>query len=228
MKDLELKKTLNELKKTERGRAILKLFKWFIFFLILFIFIFISSFITPKNNTNKVPKKETVPQVTNNTLTLDKLKNLEQNLLNSNYKYEFIVTINNNKLVYNGTFNNNINTGYKETNSGIIKYYIDSTGIYHDTMEKKEPLNNLYEGINSNYINLDYIFNTLNKLEFNLNTEYKTNNLVYKFADEQNKYYLFLDNKEVLKSSISEIKIIANNNSYTYNLTFEFLGGNHE
>ena len=52
-KESELKQKIKELKKTNKGKAILRLIKWCIFFVILFIFLAIASLMSPKNNSIK-------------------------------------------------------------------------------------------------------------------------------------------------------------------------------
>lgn len=226
-KESNFKSKIQELKKTDRGNAILKLTKWGIFFVILFIFIFVTALISPRTNNHNPSKVPTnvSPKVENNTLTKEKLKTIEQNLLNANYTYKFDININNNRYLYNGTVNNNTNTGFKETKDSVIKYYIDNTGIYHDNLGEKKLITNLYEGVNQNYLDLNYIFNILNNLDFNLKQDHNCKKPLYEFKNNENIYHVHFSHENINQSYINEILITSNNNAYSYRLTFEMLGG---
>ena len=165
-KESKLKKQINELKKTNRGKAILKLIKWSIFFVILFIILIISSFIKPTeknqtNSNNNSSSNEQIEQVLSSK-TINELKN---ELLNNTYNYKYEITINNDKYIYNGTKNKDNESGYKETSQGVIKYYIDNTGTYEEKLNEKIPLSNLYENLDYNYINLDNLLNNIASYE---------------------------------------------------------------
>ena len=95
---------------------------------------------------------------------------------------------NNEKYIYEGTKNNNIDTGYKTTVSGIEKYYIDETGTYKYTGIEKILIGNLYENINSTYINVPGILNILTQENLVKETE-----VSYTYSDEQNEYFYFTD-----------------------------------
>ena len=42
-----------------------------------------------------------------------------------NYNYTYNITIGDSKYIFDGSIVNNVNSGYKESNMGIIKYYLD-------------------------------------------------------------------------------------------------------
>ena len=158
-KESKLKKKINEMRQTSKGKAILKLVGWAIFFFILFIFLAKSSMLpqaeTEKNNI-KVPlnnSDDTNKKVDNK----DILKKVQNDLLTKNYDYTYEIKINEDKYTYEGNKKNNIDKGYKTNMSEIIKYYIDDTGVYRDLGNEKIMIDNLYQEINSNYVNLEYI-----------------------------------------------------------------------
>ena len=136
-KESALKQKIKELKKTNKGKAILRLIKWCVFFVILFIFLAIASLMSPKNNSIKKPNneinkpQEEIPKDNWNeeTLTIETI-NEYQEKLNNDYDYKYEISINKEKYIFSGTKTNNINKGYKESSTGIIKYSIDSTGTY--------------------------------------------------------------------------------------------------
>lgn len=220
-KESNFKKKINEMKKTPKGRAILKLIGWAIFFVALLAFCLISSLIAPTttNDTPEDKEQEPAPVVDDNIINEQEIiKNLQTNLLNSNYDYIYEISINDETYTFEGNKINDIDSGYKTTSSGIIKYYIDSTGIYSEFNNEKTLIDNLYENINVNYLDLNYLFNTVNALEMtedNCDCVYP----VYVYKDDINTYKISL--KEFLNSennNISSIEVSSNN--YNYNLTF--------
>ena len=194
-KESALKQKIKELKKTNKGKAILRLIKWCIFFVILFIFLAIASLMSPKNTSIKKPNneinkpQEEIPKDNWNeeTLTIETI-NEYQEKLNNDYDYKYEISINKEKYIFSGTKTNNINKGYKESNTGIIKYSIDSTGTYMETTTEKTLINNLYEGIEENYLNPIYILNIIKELEITRDREYDCIEPVYKANDSKNIY----------------------------------------
>lgn len=222
-KESALKQKIKELKKTNKGKAILRLIKWCIFFVILFIFLAIASLMSPKNNSIKKPNneinkpQEEIPKDNWNeeTLTIETI-NEYQEKLNNDYDYKYEISINKEKYIFSGTKTNNINKGYKESNTGIIKYSIDSTGTYMETTTEKTLINNLYEGIEENYLNPIYILNIIKELEITRDRECDCIEPVYKANDSKNIYRITTSNQ-----NITGIDITALDFSYIYNLDFK-------
>lgn len=222
-KESALKQKIKELKKTNKGKAILRLIKWCIFFVILFIFLAIASLMSPKNTSIKKPNneinkpQEEIPKDNWNeeTLTIETI-NEYQEKLNNDYDYKYEISINKEKYIFSGTKTNNINKGYKESNTGIIKYSIDSTGTYMETTTEKTLINNLYEGIEENYLNPIYILNIIKELEITRDREYDCIEPVYKANDSKNIYRITTSNQ-----NITGIDITALDFSYIYNLDFK-------
>lgn len=222
-KESALKQKIKELKKTNKGKAILRLIKWCIFFVILFIFLAIASLMSPKNTSIKKPNneinkpQEEIPKDNWNeeTLTIETI-NEYQEKLNNDYDYKYEISINKEKYIFSGTKTNNINKGYKESNTGIIKYSIDSTGTYMETTTEKTLINNLYEGIEENYLNPIYILNIIKELELTRDRECDCIEPVYKANDSKNIYRITTSNQ-----NITGIDITALDFSYIYNLDFK-------
>ena len=222
-KESALKQKIKELKKTNKGKAILRLIKWCIFFVILFIFLAIASLMSPKNTSikktnNEINKpQEEIPKDNWNeeTLTIETI-NEYQEKLNNDYDYKYEISINKEKYIFSGTKTNNINKGYKESNTGIIKYSIDSTGTYMETTTEKILINNLYEGIEENYLNPIYILNIIKELEITRDKECDCIEPVYKANDSKNIYRITTSNQ-----NITGIDITALDFSYIYNLDFK-------
>lgn len=225
-KNSKLKLKIMEMKKTPKGLAILKLIGWVIFFVFLFLFCYISSLISsvaPKENNSPAlelnpPILENNPSLDNENFTMNDLIILEQKLLNNSYHYLYEITINENKYIFNGE-QTSINTGYKETNEGIVKYYIDETGIYQETPTSKIPINNLYENLNSNYFDLTYVFGTINTLELTKDLTNAELDSIYKLEDEENIYQIKIANDNII-----ELKITSKTNNYIYDINFNYGG----
>lgn len=225
-KESALKRKIKELKKTSRGKAILRLIKWCIFFLCLFIFLAVAATIAPKNNLNKPnlnnetkePDNE-LPQENINwneeALTIETI-NKYQNHLSNIYDYNYEITINSEKYIYSGTKTKTDNKGYKESKNGIIKYYLDNTGTYMETTTEKILIDNLYEGLEGNYLNPIYVLNIIKELAITRDRECDCIEPVYKTNDDKNMYRLSISNND-----IKGITIIALDFSYSYVLNFD-------
>lgn len=214
----KLKKKIKELKSTSRGQAIWRLIKWAIFFFALFIFLIISSLITANRQT-KIPSIPD-PPIKEETPVLPKIKTLKElanTLLKSTYDYKYEINVNDELYIYNGHKDLTKEVGYKETSSGIIKYYKDETGTYQMLPNENIPLENLYENINSDYIDFEKILTILDNLEFTLNKTISPKTQIYESKDTINNYQYETDNTNLLM-----IKIF--NDNYSYNLVFS----NHE
>jgi hypothetical protein len=225
-KESALKKKIKELKKTSRGKAILRLIKWCIFFLVLFIFLAIASLTQPKNNIHKpnlnepekpsnVPSKEETDNWNNETLTIETI-NRFQNYLSNKYDYKYEVTIKSEKYIYSGTKTKIENSGYKESSTGIIKYSIDNTGTYMETTTDKVMIDNLYEGLEESYLDPIYILNILKVLQISRDLECDCIEPVYKANDSKNIYKIITSNKNIIGINITALDF-----SYIYNLDFE-------
>jgi len=218
-----LKKTIKELKKTSRGKAILRLIKWCIFFIILFIFLAIMAVITPKNNNitkpntdleTKKPEPENPLNDLEEILSIKTLNNTYNSLKEYDYNYE--VFINNSKYIFKGTKNKINNTGYKESPEGIIKYVIDESGIYNETTSGKTPITNLYDGLNEEYFNLEWVFNILKMVELKINYDHNCTNYYYVGVLEDVTYEIELEENT---KKLLFINIITDNSSYSLNFS---------
>ena len=228
-----LKKKIKEMKKTPKGKAILKLIGWGIFFFLLFIFCLIASLFSPKENLKEKEENNNATQVTPEEALKDKkeiIEDIKNNLLKSNYDYKYEITFNEEKYTYEGAKTKLYETGYKTNNTGIIKYYIDETGTYREFNEEKTLINDLYQNINTNYLDLNYLFNILNFNNLSdancscLNGECTC--VAFSYKDHFNEYYIAYYNTKDIFSPIYSIVITST--SYKYNLTYKNVGGLNE
>ena len=81
---------------------------------------------------------------------------------------------------------------YRENSEGLIKYEINNEGIFQINMDEKVPLENLYLGLNENYLDIQKIYDLTSTLTENINEEeneiiYENDNIGIIFKiDEQN------------------------------------------
>ncbi len=214
-KESSLKKKINELKKTEKGKAILKLIRWGIFFFVLFAFLIIASFFSSKtsNNNPVSEKKEVIDNVYINKL-LDTLSHDE-------YQYDIEIKKAEEVISFQGTKTSKINEGYKETSDGIIKYYIDDTGIYQKTSNENIPILNLYESLNEEYLIQDNLIKNLKSLNFIRNDNCGEACAIMESNDNNIIYTINLKKGIVSDDNlIEEIKIEGNDVSYTFKYSY--------
>ena len=195
MKKVESKKTPSKfklwrekMKSTTKGRAYLKLIYWAIFFGVLFIFLFIASMINNNNlrDTNSPSNEEEVENTLETPQDVVEEKSIEelfQDLLTTNYDYEYNITVDNTHLLFDGTKYDTYEEGYKTEGDSIIRYYIDETGTYQVNGEERLPQADFYLGLDSSLLDLENLFNTMNALGFNKTSNgYTTNDTTYTYT----------------------------------------------
>lgn len=201
----------NNFWQTERGKAIIKLGGWFIFIIALIIFVLVSE----KNANNSViddtnSDKDEVTE-TYEFLLFSEMIN---NLINGNYEYSYNITSNNINYIYEGIKCNNEELGYKESIDKIIKYYINDQNTYQVILNEYVEITNLYEGIDTNFINLEVLFNNLN--EYLYNTVKNENTRVITYDKDGYKVSITTD-----LENITNISITTDNS--VYNLDFNVI-----
>ena len=204
----KLKAWHQHLQKTPRGQAYLKLIYWGIFFLILFIILAFSIAFnnnTSQENNTQEPITEPPTEIKEEPITLGEMEN---NLLNSTYTYKYNILINDITYLFEGTKYNTYEEGYK-TSSNIIKYYIDNTGTYQVIEDIWIPITNLYEGLDPNLFNIEYLFNTIN----NLNLTRSSN--TYSALDEYYEYKLNINDEQITSIIVTSI-----DKTISYDLNF--------
>lgn len=228
-KPSKLKLWKEKMKSTPRGKAILKLIYWGIFFIILFVFLGLTSGITSNYDTNKNNQVDDSKNNADNSGNEDVLvpktiADMQKDLISKTYKYTYDIHVLENSYLFEGTKYNSYQEGYKnyvvDGNSDIIKYYIDNTGIYQIKGNEKILLDDFYQEVNSNFLNLEYIFNIINSLGLKKdpgNYGYP----VYYTKDDNYTYTLNISKDE---TKITDISIISNSGSTTYLLTFSNIG----
>lgn len=173
--------TFVKLWENKRYHALICLGLWLIFFLFVFLIVVI-----PYNNTLKTLPKSNENE--NFTTFID----MKEKLLNSEYDYKYTINTSLGKTVYTGNKTKEKDTGYRENSEGLIKYEINSEGIFQINMDEKVPLENLYLDLNENYLDIQKIYDLTKDLTENVNEEqneisYENENIVIIFKiNEQN------------------------------------------
>lgn len=204
------KKKIKEMKQNSKGKAILRLIKWGIFFLFIMIFCFISSIVTKNRPLEKDNIK--APVIDNPTKKEDnETKNLNYYLTklnNSNISYTYKIKINNESYTFKGTKKDTIEEGYKESSSGIIKYYILDDKTYQDVLGEHILISNLYENLEEEYLNFNKLINHLLTLSFT-----KTDTIFSALNNNMN-YVINIENDEIKT-------IIITGDNLEYSLNYE-------
>lgn len=186
--------TFVKLWENKRYHALICLGLWLIFFLFVFLIVVI-----PYNNTLKnLPKNN---ENENITTFID----MKEKLLNSDYDYKYVVNTSLGKTVYTGNKTKEKDTGYRENSEGLIKYEINSEGIFQINMDEKVPLENLYLDLNENYLDIQKIYDLTKDLIENVNEE--QNEISY---ENENIIVIFKINEQ----NILSINIKDNNDDY--------------
>ena len=196
----------NSFWQTERGKAIVKLGLWLVFILALIIFALVNKNDNTINKENEETEEKEVYE-------FKKYDEMIESLLDSNYEFNYDIVINDTNYLFNGTKCNNEVLGYKESNMGIIKYYI-SDNTYQVVLKELVPIENLYENIDINYLDLNILFNNLNEYLYNIEKNDNKRTITYKKDGYQVEVITNLDN-------ITNINITVDNN--TYNLSYDVI-----
>lgn len=186
--------TFVKLWENKRYHALICLGLWLIFFLFVFLIVVI-----PYNNTLKnLPKNNDIENVTT-------FMDMKEKLLNSDYDYKYTINTSLGKTVYTGNKTKEKDTGYRENSEGLIKYEINSEGIFQINMDEKVPLENLYLDLNENYLDIQKIYDLTKDLIENVNEE--QNEISY---ENENIIVIFKINEQ----NILSINIKDNNDNY--------------
>ena len=144
----------------KRIRSAVYLLLWFIAIGIVYI-----VYLKPIEDYNKNHPKNSINEVSNitneenNNITFEDMKNT---LLNSNFAYVYKY---NNEVVYKGEILGTKSTGYRETNDGIIKYYLEDGKEYEVSFGVLKETE--YDLLFDTYFSVDYIFNLIKNYDSN-------------------------------------------------------------
>lgn len=202
---------------TDRGKALIKLLLWMVFIVILIVLAIVSErngnseildVDKPENNATDTPSEpENIEYEAYNTMIT--------NLLANNYEYEYLITTATDSIILTGFKNPDKEIGFKETSSGITKYFIDSTGTYELNMNTSSIIDNLYSEFDSSYLNLELLFNNLSEYLYNTEENVGIRTIIYDKDGFQ--VTVTTDTKNITN-------VLVMTNTTTYDLNFKNIG----
>ena len=209
--------TNNGFWQTDRGKALIKLLLWMVFIVILIVLAIVSErngnseildVDKPENNaTDTQSEPENIEYEAYNTMIT--------NLLANNYEYEYLITTATDSIILTGFKNPDKEIGFKETSSGITKYFIDSTGTYELNMNTYSIIDNLYSEFDSSYLNLELLFNNLS--EYLYNTEENVGIRTITYDKDGFQVTVTTDTKNITN-------VLVMTDTTTYDLNFKNIG----
>ena len=211
-----MKKWIDELKKTEKGKILLKFMGYMAFFVFVIILVVVAN-ANQKNdnleikNESNIEEKESTSEdsISENLTYLDKQKKLYEG------KYEFNYTVTGElNVTYTGTFDNGTVEGYKETEEELVRYSIEDGVTYKVKLNKKEEYDKLYEGLEANLFDFRQLFDKINS----------TSAIIDRSKEEKTYTYDGIDGYHIVVtlSDIEIDKIEINNDVLTYTFTFDY------
>lgn len=156
---------------SEQGKALIKLGFWVIFIAIIYIIAITGSNTKTDNNNNNKPE----------------LNSNKEEIKYSNYSYVYNIVINEEKYNFEGKVTNEKEIGYKMQEDKIIKYEKENNVIYEVTLNERKEITNLYENLNSVFLDYNILITIINESQCVDNyCEFDYNNYVFKVTKNNN------------------------------------------
>ncbi|MCI8466657.1 MAG: hypothetical protein HFI08_00465 [Bacilli bacterium] len=151
--------TIQKMWHDKKGKAIIKLGLWVAFLLLIMLMIPIMNLF---NKTTTLPQINEKPN--NDQEKYKNINEMWENLLSFNYQYQYQVSdkLSNETILFQGKKVNGIDTGYRESKIGIIKYRIEENHIYQILVDSEEEITFLYEEEDKPFLNLQDLHTKLN------------------------------------------------------------------
>lgn len=177
-----------------------ELVKLFLGFMFLFILVIVM---VGTNNETRKSNKTTTTTITTTTTTANSYANIIDYFIKSKFSAEGTILIDNVEYSLNYTYQDNVLTGYLENINNTYHFKIKDNQIYEIKLNNEELNENIFNGIDINYI-------IPNKLKEVLITN--------DFVKSDNSYIYNLENKRMNVitngKTINKIDIEENNNKY--------------
>lgn len=184
---------MKEFFSTTKGKSLFKLWLWVVFILVVYIVLTLMP---------NAPKEEEDSAITHPNKTVTSI-----DLSNKDYSYNYKITINEENILLNGEVINNVDSGYKETKDGIIKYEkIDGT-YYQVNMDEREEIPDFYNNLEPNFIDYALFYPIINNLNCSENICQNT----------YNEYEVTID-----KSLTNSFKVTMQKLNEIYKLTYTY------
>lgn len=157
-----------KMKSTPRGKAILKLIYWGIFFIVVFLFLALTSLFSTPLEAPSRNDEVNLHEEQEEEVVLKTIEVMQQELLSSTYDYVYSIQKGTDTYLFEGKKYDDYEEGYKNYStslgSGVIRYYLDSTGIYQVSGNERLPILDFYQGIEESWLDLEYLFGIMNTL----------------------------------------------------------------
>ena len=168
-------------------------------------------------NSNKKQEKEIVDKTIKKGESVLSYFDKLHKLLNDNYEFNYVIIKNSEKIKFEGIKKNGIIEGYKQDAFELIKYKIENQKIYKVLIDKNIEITNLYEGIDSSLLDLNYIIGILTQIAENeviITEEEFVTTYAYNMTKEEEEIEIkVIENNEY----IEKISIKRNNEIYELN-----------
>lgn len=210
MKKKDTKKVVNNLLKSERGRAILFFLFYFVFFLVIILMARTNLSNNKKNNTN------TSSQSTTSIKADYDLKKLEE----GNYRFTREETRNSIKTIFTGEANGGRSSFLMTSDNGIKNFF-----SYNDIYLEKE--NNSYKVSVNPYLyprlnDYSIIKKILDTAHLKAKTTYENGNTIYQYEISSTSLLSIIDNKEVdLDDQVNLISLTTDENKNVVEIIYQ-------
>lgn len=196
---MDKKQILKKLWKNPRTHALMVMAIWIISLTFFAGIISLVSLLAPKEEVVKEIKEFTLEEKFNN-------------LISSDYGFTYLITRNDDVIKYSGTSNKAIVEGYRERKDGIIKYKIENNISYEVKISEQVEIDNLYENINKDMLNVNYIYKLISNLIPNKIKDGDREIYIYNTLLDDSGIKIEVDTN---KEKVSKILITLENESYT-------------
>lgn len=206
------KEFLKKCWENQRIRALMVLMIWILSLALLMGIVYVSSMVM--NHEEKEPKIEEKQPVEEKAETTISYNEKLQRLINGEYEFTYNITKNNGKVQFKGTKTISTIEGYKQDNSGIIKYKIENKKVYQIFIDQVVEITNLYEDIDASLLDLSYVTSLLNQVRENnviVTEEERITKHIYNLTEGEEELEVIVVENE---KSIEEIRISRNNEIY--------------
>ncbi len=205
---------IKELKKTEKGNALIKLSLYSVFLILVIVLLMIGNRIEPNRKTLKKDnidsKNESVLQKQDKLTYFEKQEKLYQ----KPFEFTYTVTNNDKKITYIGKNDLNKIEGIKETDEELIRYTIEEGIAYRIRLSSKEEISNIYEGLDERLFSFKNLFESLNSLEMKVEITDELKKYIYKDYDEYD--ITVTTNAQEITNIYIENSIITYDFKFTY------------
>lgn len=185
----------------KRSRPAMILSMYMFFILILIVIIHLSPDPVPHNR-----------EPNNNQTEENRLERMKNTLLNSTFSFNYDITLGDNHIILIGEKRENYKIGFKETEDVILRFKIENGVIYDLRSDETIELEDFYGNVNSNYLDLFFIFTLINPREYQTETEDNITKYIYEEINLPDgrilNVIIYTNNQNIIRITINELKPI--------------------